>query len=69
MAIARICERCGAVFPLSSVCRNRVMLCYYNPEETNLKAGTPVSADRVDLEICHNCMADLETFLKIEQKA
>ena len=66
MAMARYCERCGAVFPLSDLFYNRVRLYTYNPEHTNMMtgSGSAMGDDPLDKELCHNCVEDLKKWLK-----
>ena len=62
MAQARICDRCGATFPLTETFYNRVRL-YHDDPEMAMQRGER-STDCKDVEICHNCAEDLMDFLQ-----
>lgn len=66
MAMARYCERCGSVFPLSDLFYNRVRLYTYDPERDSMTRGSGSTRDKdfLDKELCHNCVEDLEKWLK-----
>lgn len=66
MAMARVCDRCGATFGLNKLFRNRVAVFYYNPEGGDLRSCKEEIADRVDMELCHNCIIELQDFLGVK---